>query len=343
MLRNHVIKCLLLGVVVLGTVAGCGKERAKVVFGYALEPQKGLPPGMEVITIEPSQTGEATDAKWSDFVTTTIQQMVSDSRSRFGTKIKISDRRDTDATFDEADLAASGMSTGQGGASGGQILAAQGTIRSNIQVLIDRQTGTETTGTMSAGSLLYGGMPGVGTKEVETVRRTMTVQADFRLIDTGNNQIWEQLPPTRLTRNEETDAGAMFGKSKTEKDLESTDIIIGNLVEEAVRRFLSRIIKIRVEVYEEIESSGNEHCANGIKMLRAEAWDDAISSFKLAMAANSEDHAAAFGAGIASEASGRFDDAKKYYNLACAGGGDENPRYARARNRMKEYGHRAVK
>ena len=133
------------------------------------------------------------------------------------------------------------------------------------------------------------------------------------------------------------------GRCSFDKVLESSDVIIGNLVEEAVRRFLSRVIKIRVDVTESIESSGNENCANGVKMLRAEAYEEALSNFKMALAEDSADHEAAFGAGIACEASGRFDEALKFYNRACAEGGDENPAYDRARNRMKEYGSRAVK
>jgi len=301
---------------------------------------------MKVITVQASTAGETTDAKWADFATTTIQQMVSDSRARFGTDVRISDRRDTDATFDEADLSAAGMSTAKGGGSGGQILAAQGTIRCTINTKIDNIVGKQRTisglsGHGYGGHGWGGGGGSVRTEEVDTITRNMTVQADFRLIDTANNEIWEQLPPTMYQRTDEEDSGFLFGSSKTEADLESSDAIIGSLVQDAVREFLSRVMKIRIEVSETLESSGNENCVTGVKMLRAEMFDEALSNFKLAMAESSDDHEAAFGAGIACEATGQFDQALKYYKLACAG--DEDPKYARCRDRMKTYGARAVK
>jgi len=330
----------------VAALSGCASESATVSFGYAVNPVKGLPRGMKVITVQASTAGETTDPKWSDFVTTTIQQMVSDSRARFGTDVRISDRRDTDATFDEADLSAAGMSTRKGGGSGGKILAAQGTIRCTVNTKIENIKGKHRTisglsGHGYGGHGWGGGGGSISTEEVETITRNMTVQADCRLIDTANNEIWEQLPPKMFQRTDEEDSGFFFGSSKTEADLESSDAIIGSLVQDAVREFLSRIMKIRIEVTETLESSGNENCITGVKMLRAEMFEEALANFKLAIAEDADDHEAAFGAGIACEATGRFDEALKYYKLACVG--DDNPKYARCRDRVKTYGARAVR
>ncbi|MGB0716578.1 MAG: tetratricopeptide repeat protein [Phycisphaerae bacterium] len=328
---------------VVSVLTGCGGgETAVVSFGYALEPTTGLPRGMKVITIEESTVGEATDPKWSDYVTTTMQQLVSDSKRRFGTDLEISDRRDTNATFDEADLRASGMSTGGPGGETGKLLAAQGSIRCHVNTFVDIDKGSSRQ--ITAGSLIGAVASGgryLRTEEVQEIRRNMTVQADFRLIDTANNKVWEQLPPTKYKFEDEKGGSPFLGGSADETDLESEDSIIEPLVTAAVRSFLSRLIKIHINVEETVESSGNEDCRRGVRLLRAEEFEDALGAFKLALDQSSNDHRAAFGAGVACEATGQFDEAMKYYKQACIL--DEEPIYMRARDRMKEFGDRAVK
>jgi len=76
-------------------------------------------------------------------------------------------------------------------------------------------------------------------------------------------------------------------------------------------------------------------------MLRAGLYNDALSSFKLALASNSNDHQAAFGAGLACEATGQGGEALRYYQQACAA--EDDPRYTEARDRAKAFGHRIRK
>ena len=72
--------------------------------------------------------------------------------------------------------------------------------------------------------------------------------------------------------------------------------------------------------------------------LRAEGYEDAVALFKAALSDKGNDHRAAFGAGVACEAAGRYDEALSFYRRACAGRDD--PAYREARDRMKTYGHR---
>ena len=73
-------------------------------------------------------------------------------------------------------------------------------------------------------------------------------------------------------------------------------------------------------------------------MLRAEAFGDAVAMFRAALSDNPNDHHAAYGAGVACEMSGKYDDALSFYRQAC--GGEDDPEYREARDRMKAYGHR---
>lgn len=297
------------GLLIVSVMAGCAAtERASISFSYAVDAERGLPQGMETIAIEPANLGPTTDPKWSDMCVTIMQSLVNESRNRYGTDINVSDRRDTQVTFDEADLAAAGMSTAQGG-SGGQLLAAQGMILSNINVKVEKHIGKQRT---LAGLSLDGwgghgwggGGTDIRTREVETVTRNMTVQTEFKLVDTANNKVWEHHLPKTYQATDRTKASPIFGSSRTEAELTPQDEIIATLVEHGAREFISRLMPCRIDVEVEAVSSSNPACTQGVRLLRGEMYDEALSRFRDALAARPNDHRAAFGAGVACEASG---------------------------------------
>ncbi len=335
--------------VALGCVTvltGCAsKETATVSFSYVVEKEKGLPPGMKTIAIMPAKIGETTDPKWSELSTTVVASLINESRGKFGTDVTVSERRDTKPVFEEADLAAAGMSTKKGG-SGGELIGADGYLLSNINVKVERHVGKQRTlsGLDIAGFGGHhsgGGRVDAQTDEVETVTRNMTVQTEFKLIDSANGRVWEHFSPKTYRATDRTQASPIFGSSKTEAELTPQDQIIGTLVERGAREFVSKLMPCRIDVEAEVESSGNPNCAEGVRLLRAEMYREAIAAFQAAMSADLNDHRAAYGAGVACEATGQFESALKYYNLACAG--ENNRTYSDARDRMKTYGSRARK
>ena len=342
----------LVGVVAYaGLLAGCqSTERASVAFSYVVEPSRSLPAGIDTVAILPAKVGPTTDEKWSDLCVTVLQSLVNDSRDRFGTPINVSDRRDTQVTFDEADLAAAGMSTARGG-SGGKLLAAQAAILSNINVKVESHVGRERTisgvdigaltGRNWRGDRVRGGHAAIQTDEVETVTRNMTVQSEFKLIDTADNRVLAHYSPAPYRATDQTHASAFFGSSRTEATLTPRDRIIGTLVEKAAREFVSQLMPCRVDVDAEVLSSGNESCVRGVKLLRGQLYEEAIAAFANALAANPDDHRAAYGAGIACEAAGRYEEATGYFRRACTG--QENMEYREALDRMNVFGSRARK
>ncbi|MEK7757929.1 MAG: tetratricopeptide repeat protein, partial [Planctomycetota bacterium] len=152
---------------------------------------------------------------------------------------------------------------------------------------------------------------------------------------------WEHFSPKTYRATDRTKASPIFGSSKTEAELTPQDQIIGSLVERGAREFVSMLMPCRIDVETEVESSGNKNCVEGVKLLRAESFREAISAFKSAVADDSNDHRAAYGAGVACEATGQYDAALRYYKQACAG--EDNRAYADARDRMKSYGTRIRK
>ncbi|MBU0717223.1 MAG: hypothetical protein KJ749_03165, partial [Planctomycetes bacterium] len=331
------------GLLSLAMLAGCaGSERALVSFSYVVQPTRGLPEGMTTLAIMPAKLGPTTDAKWSDMCVTIMNSLVNESRNSFGTPINVSDRRDTQVTFDEADLAAAGMSDGSPG-QGGRLEHIQGAILSNINVKIEKHVGKQRT--LSGLDLWGGGGHGWGqgggdfeTEEVETVMRNVTVQTEFKLVDTANNRVWEHYLPRTYKSTERTKASPIFGSSQTEAELTPTDGIIATLVERGAREFISRLMACRIDVEAEVESSANANSVDGVKLLRAEEYAGAISHFRTALVEKPNDHRSAFGAGVAAEASGKYNDALRFYKQACAG--HDSPVYRDARDRMKAYADR---
>lgn len=322
---------------------GCASETARVQLSYVVEPVKGLPRGMETIAIMPAKVGPTTDARWSDISTDLISALVNESRSEFGTQVRVSDRRDTQVTFDEADLAAAGMSTGDP-SRGGQLEAVQGVILSNINVTVEEREGRQRTITgldIGAFDTRYGGggHGAVQTDEVSTVSRHMTVQTSFKLVDASNNNVWEYYQPPMYSATDETKASPIFGSSRTAAELPREDRIIASLVQQGAQAFISRLMPCRIRWTAEVESSGNAQCAEGVRMLRAQAYEAALANFQGALANKPGDDRAAFGAGVACEAMGRFQDALGYYRQAYAS--RARMQYQEARDRMSAYADRA--
>ena len=323
-------------------LAGCATEVAQVQFSYVVDPVRGLPDGMTTLTIQPAKIGATTDPKWSEMCANMLSSLVNESRIEFGPDVTLADRRDTQVTFDEADLAAAGLSTAQGG-SGGRLLAAQGAILSSIDVKVETHIGRQRT---ISGIDIWGGSGrgwrhgggDIETEEVETVSRNMTVQTNFKLVDTANNRVWDQTSSTHRS-TDKTKASPIFGSSQTEAELTPRDQIIGTLVERGAREFVSRLMPCRIRVDADVVSSTNKNCMQGVAMLRAEEFESAAVLFETAMRENPNDHLAAYGAGIACEASGQFDQALSHYKRACAGALDAT--YMAARDRMKAYASRA--
>lgn len=337
------------GLVLLSAISGCaGRETAVVNFSYVVEPTRGLPPGMTTLAILPAKLGPGTDPQWSDMSVTIMHSLVNESRSQFGTNVEISDRRDTQVTFDEADLAAAGMSMRRGG-SPGRLQHAQGAILSQIDVKVEKHIGRQRT--LSGFSIHGGGGRyyrhggwghgggSIRTREVETVSRNITVQTAFKLLDTSNNRVIEYYSPKTFTATDRTKASPIFGSSRTEAELTPRDRIIATLVERGAREFISRLMPCRMDVETVVEASRNRACARGVRYLRAESYDSARAEFDTALASNPDDHRAAYGAGIACEATGRFADALDYYRQACMGA--DLRIYREARDRMNNYADRA--
>ena len=176
------------------------------------------------------------------------------------------------------------------------------------------------------------------TGEVSTVSRHMTVQTSFKLVDASNNNVWEYYQPPMYSATDQTKASPIFGSSKTAAELPREDKIIAGLVQRGAQEFVSRLMPCRITWAAEVESSMNGQCAEGVRMLRGQAYEAALAHFRGALSDSPGDDRAAYGAGVACEAMGQYQDALGYYRQACAN--RANTEYQEARDRMSAYADR---
>jgi hypothetical protein len=340
-----VLVSVMSGLCAVGCSGGGGRERASVSFSYVIEKEKGLPPGMNTIAIMPAKVGPTTDPKWSEMSSTILQSLINESKSKFGTPITVTERRDTKPVFDEADLAAAGLSTNKGGQPG-QLVGADGYLLSNINVKVETHVGKQRT--LSgldlsglSGDRFDAGRVKADTEEVETVTRNMTVQSEFKLVDAKNGRVWEHYSPRMFKATDSTKASPIFGSSQTEAALTPQDRIVATLVERGAREFVSMLMPVRVDVEADVQASTNPNSSEGVRRLRAQDYSGAIDAFNAALAENPNDHRSAYGAGVAAEAAGNVDMALNFYNQACAG--QNNSTYAESRDRVKSFTGRVRK
>lgn len=336
--RRVVLGCLL--TCVAGVSIGCaGTEKATVAIEYALNPSKGLPPGLNTVAILDAQVNEVTDRKWSEMASNYIQELIQESNDRFGTNLGVADRKHTGSVMQESDMAAAGLTASANPGKVAQVLGVQGLIMCEINVKVEKHKGKGTT--ISAMDVFGGGGHGwgyggggVNTREVDKESRQITVQTDFKLVDSSTSKNWVTHSPKPYRQTDKTKVSPFFGSAKTEESMTPRDEIIGAAVESGARQFVSKMIPCVVRYEIELKSSSQENCASGVAMLRGDMPEDAIQQFKMAIAQNPDDHRAVFAAGVACEKMGRYDDALNYYKKACILKNEEV--YLQAKKRMSE-------
>lgn len=319
-------------VVSLATLAGgCGggKETHNVTISYVLEPTQKLPEGLKSIAILDAGTqmeGTEDDArakKWATISADMMEQMIQDSASKFGTGLTIAKRRDTTKVLAEKDLKAAGLTDASGAAKAGQLLGVQGLITSKLNIRVEVKQGKKSTVdiTSIAAAAGHGWGAGGGTaqaREADEISRNMTVQCSFTLMDSATSQAIVQYSPKVFQKHDKASPGAVFGSSKSEASLDSVDEMIGELVAEGTREFVSTFVPCQVEYKYFLQSGDSKTSATGVRMLRADAYDGALEQFKAALAENPEDHRSAFCAGVTCELQRNWEGALKYYRQASA-------------------------
>ncbi len=338
--KYHSLACVVVSWCVVMLVAGCGgSEKATVAVEYVLNPSKGLPPGMNSVAVLDAKVNEVTDTKWSELAANYVQHLIQESNERYGTNLEVADRKHTSSVMKEQDMAAAGMvDSARPGATAKQ-LGVQGLIMSEINVKVETHKGKGRTisglsGFGFGGHGWGGGGGSVDTTEAETVSRNITVQTDFKLVDSATGKNWVTYSPKPYRQSDKTKVSPFFGSSKTEATLTPRDEIIGAAVETGARQFISKLIPCAVRYEVKLKSSGQENCVQGVKLLRGDMFEEAMSQFKMALAEDPDDDRAAFAAGVCCEAMGKFDEALRYYKMAAVA--KNRLEYLEAKNRMAE-------
>jgi hypothetical protein len=244
-----------------------------------------------------------------------------------------------------------GLVDGGAAAQAAKLLDVQGIIASKLNIRVEVKEGKART--VSAASVAAwaghgwgGGAGSVDTEEVATVSRNMTVQCSFTLMDATTGEAIVQFSPKPFRKFDNKKPGPVFGSSKTEADLDSVDGIIGELVEQGTREFVSTFVPCQVDNTYELKSGKSEESGKGIRSLRMDDFENAMSFFKAAVAKDPEDHRSVFAMGVTCELMKNWDDALKYYRQAAGMPGlddEDQAMYLAAKNRVTDHKDRIRK
>jgi len=352
------VTSLAAGGILLTSGCGASKETASVSIAYVLQPTEQLPEGLAVVAVNESEV-EAWEAgtedadrakKWSRIAADMIEAMIMDAHKANQTLLTVAKRRETKNVMQEADMAAAGLVQTADAGAPPQLADVQGLIKSKLNIRNEVKKGKQRTVSAAsiaawAGHSWGGGSGSIDTEEVETVSRNLTVQCSFSMYDKAGNALF-QYSPDPFRKLDKEKPSPVFGSSKTEADLDSADAIIGELVEQGTREFVSMFAPTRVKYVYSVESSSNEDSAAGVRQMRGQFYDQAISHFKAAVAEDGSDHRSMFCLGLAYELTGKYDEAVNAYRQAASAKGvdeEEAAVYQAAADRLNRHKSRILK
>jgi len=177
------------------------------------------------------------------------------------------------------------------------------------------------------------------TKTVEQVRRHLTVQCSFSLIDAATGEALIRYSPPPFQKQDTASPDFLFRSLLDEGELDPVDHFIGELVERAAREFVSMIVPVQVEYPYELVGRGDAGEA-GIRALRADDYETAMRHLRQAAREDDDEHETVFAMAVTCELMGRPEEALSLYNQAVAMedvDDDELAVYLAARDRLKAH------
>lgn len=298
-----------------GCGAGAKKTTATVNFSMTTQPKQPLPEqymriavyNADVIADAGSDTFD--EKKWREMAADFVQSELQRAADEHNIPIKLVDREHMKASLGEKDMAAAGMTEGGDAVSSSALAGANAILTSKITIKVDKQSKTEYKQGHSFRGIGFGG----GEKTEES--RNITVSCQFQLKDVASNEIIYGYTG-KPRQHHEGGKGGMFKKSKTEVEMTPRDEVIGSIIEKELAVFMSRFVPVKFEDQTMVEPSNSENCKAGVSALNAEDWETALTNFKAALAEKPADDKALFGAAVACEKLGQFEQSRKYYKQA---------------------------
>jgi tetratricopeptide (TPR) repeat protein len=187
-------------------------------------------------------------------------------------------------------------------------------------------------------------VPDIPTREVEEIRRLLTVQCIFNMIDAVTGQTILQYAPPPIHREDESSPDFFFGGLVSDTQLDPVDLFIGELVEQATTEFVGMLVPVNVVHTYELVGHGDEG-EKAIRMLRAEEYETAYMLLQESYTDDSDEEDTIFALGVVCELLGQPDNALKHYRqlLSMEDVDDDNVEiYTQAKNRLAAHTGRII-
>lgn len=309
--------------------ASASKETYNATISYVLQPTQQLPEGVHQLAIldqgvKVDVSGdEARSKKWAKICADMMEQMILDSQQKYGTQLSLAKRRDTEKVMAEQDLKAAGLTQDSAAGATGKLSDVQALITSDLNIQVETNKSKKTT--IDVTSLYGGGGHGWGhgggtlnAREADAISRNITLQCKFSMIDATTSKSLFEYAPKPLRKHDSKKPSPVFGRSSGEADLDPVDMYIGELVEQGTREFISTFAPCQVEYNYELTSGSSKESADGIRALRADNYEGAMSLLQTAVQNDANDHRSAFALGVASELTQDWEGALKWYRQAAS-------------------------
>ena len=326
-----------------GLLAGCGSaEKARVSLPSRIEPVRAFPPDIRTVAVLPvgqwaekapptHQTnvyanlavivGPALQERAefdvsgpaADMLMARMQQEV----SRQGLSLRVVDRETFNAQLRERDIAMSDLVSPEGVVKlpGMAPVDALLVVKAMANTSLERvPQETFSVGDISRAISSEGRY--VDTSQRMSVQRTITVSSSFRMTNAASGLVHDSYtaPGSKIDKAK---PGFIAGNNMAEADLPPGGEVVQGLLDKQVEQFVGRLIGAETKgAPMTIRPSSNPSSVEGVRLLNSQSYPEAFSAFQRALVADPNDHQSAFGAGVACEMMGRYDEALAHYQNA---------------------------
>jgi len=340
--RMVCVVCALPALLLIVSGCGGGGTRATVRFSQWIEPQRPFPPDIKSVAVvaagdwlKPHPNAGRTTVHanlaiivghaWADHErfdvsgpgADLVMKRLQAEIDRRSLPIRLVDRETFDDQLRERELAISdlvnpeGVVTLPGMAPVDGLIVVKSTATSNVErVPVDTLTLNDISRAIQSDGNY------VRTSQRMSVQRQITLNTSIRL----TNAMTGVVQATYSTPKSQTDKarpGFLVGDNMAEANLPPGAEVVQQLLETQAEEFVGAIVGVEASGRPvTIRASGNADCQAGVRYLESESWSMALDAFRRAINANSQDHQALYGAGVACEKLGRYDDALRYFEKA---------------------------
>jgi len=316
---------VVVGVCCLAVLAGC--EDKPISISYDRPAEYGIPASVRRIAVAQFGGKTSEDRKFGEIAADQLASQLDAYNKRYK-RYELVDRKRLRAILDERDMQLAILDTASA-AKVGKLADVQAMIYGSVSVSSKDQRAWRQSFDLRTQRM----------KKVRYTKRHALASVSFTMDDIRTGKT---LAAVTLTEQYDSDKDPK-GKTSITKamgfsggDLPPAEQILNRLISECVRKFVRKISPHAVSFSVKMERGASKIVQTGNKLARAGDYAEAMDCYRRALKTNPDDDGAAFNLGLMYEATGKLEQAEKYYSRAFAL--KDKEKYILARRRVRGKG-----